>query len=177
MCWIASCICVAFISEDELNANKCCQGMQKTHCNHDAQAKVYLKATLDQLDWLDQSQSLTACQVKSVNRFVATPHLLWCVDGRQIKRKTNIKCLSMVFSHHVLPEQLQCALALIVEVSGTLLAGWNPCHPITVKAIVHDSHNSNTHQSSSIIQWSLVPYGWRHFNPGTDPSSEFVIII
>ena len=44
----------------------------------------------------------------------------------QIKGKTNIHCLSKVLGHHVLPEQLQCALALILQVSGTLLEGRTP---------------------------------------------------
>ena len=35
----------------------------------------------------------------------------------QIKGKTNIHCLSKVLGHHVLPEQLQCTLALILQVS------------------------------------------------------------
>lgn len=36
-------------------------------------------------------------------------------DGRQIKRKPNIKCLSKVLSHHMLPELLQFLLALILQ--------------------------------------------------------------
>lgn len=36
-------------------------------------------------------------------------------DGRQIKRKPNIKCLSKVSSHHMLPELLQFLLALILQ--------------------------------------------------------------
>ncbi len=35
----------------------------------------------------------------------------------QIKGKTNTKCLSKVLGHHVLPEQLQYILALILQVS------------------------------------------------------------
>ncbi len=35
--------------------------------------------------------------------------------------KTNIKCLTKVLGHHMPPEQLQCALALILQVYGTLL--------------------------------------------------------
>ncbi len=36
-----------------------------------------------------------------------------------------MKCLSKVLGHHMPPEQLHCALALILQVSGTLLEGLN----------------------------------------------------
>ncbi len=35
----------------------------------------------------------------------------------QIEGKTNIKCCSKVLGHQVPPEQLQCTLALILQVS------------------------------------------------------------
>ncbi len=34
-----------------------------------------------------------------------------------MKGKTNMKCLSKVLGHRVPPQQLQCALALILQVS------------------------------------------------------------
>lgn len=37
----------------------------------------------------------------------------------------HLKCLSKVLGHHRPPEQLQCTLALILQVSGTLQVGWN----------------------------------------------------
>lgn len=43
-------------------------------------------------------------------------------DGREINVKTTVKCLSK------LPEQLQCALAEIVRVCGTLVEGENMFH-------------------------------------------------
>ncbi len=35
----------------------------------------------------------------------------------KLKGQTSIKCLSKVLGHHVPPEQLQCSLALILQVS------------------------------------------------------------
>jgi len=52
--------------------------------------------------------------------------LLTCTDGWQIKGNTKIKCLSKVLSHHMPSEQLQCALALMLQVFETLLEGWTP---------------------------------------------------
>ncbi len=45
-------------------------------------------------------------------------------DRWQIKGKIDIKCLSKVLNHHVPPEQLQCTLALILQV-------WNSTGGIT----------------------------------------------
>lgn len=47
------------------------------------------------------------------------------INERKNQREVPFK----VLGHHVLPELLQCALALILQVSGTPLEGWNTIFP------------------------------------------------
>lgn len=49
--------------------------------------------------------------------------------GWQIKWKTKINCFSKVLGQCVSPEQLQCTLTLILQVSEILLEGWKTLLP------------------------------------------------
>ncbi len=56
----------------------------------------------------------------------------------------DIKCLSTVLDYHVPPEQLQCALALILQVSGTLLERWNTILPKDIIWCFYPFHAGDT---------------------------------
>lgn len=63
--------------------------------------------------------------------------------------KTNITCLSKVLGHHVPPDQLHCALALILQVPGSLLEGWTP---FFIKIFPHFVFSANT-LNPLLMQW------------------------
>lgn len=85
----------------------------------------------------------------------------------QIKGTTNIKCFTNVFGHYESPQQLQWTLAQIVQVSGTVLQGWNANLPKRYSSSwcfddrgkeCHLSHQSRTSDMCSNqveILWSL----------------------
>lgn len=102
--------------------------------------------------------------------------------GDNLKEKQyTANCLSKVLCHFVPPEQLQCALALILQVSGMPVERWNTILPNYIftfgvlvrsddkKAVGYDSHNFHTHR---ISHWPLVLYGWEHCYSGRHHSHQ-----